>query len=84
MMKVAVRADGNSNIGLGHIQRCLALSSQLQKRGVEVLFITKINRIIKEKIEQKEIEVIELREDLNLEEDLRCTTEIIKINKIYV
>lgn len=84
MTKIAIRADGGSRIGLGHIQRCLALSSQLQREKMEVLFITKRNDIVKEKVEQKGFKVAELKHNLNLEEDLRYTTEILKSNKIDV
>ena len=84
MTKIAIRADGGSRIGLGHIQRCLALSSQLQREKMEVLFITKRNDIVKEKVEQEGFKVAELKHNLNLEEDLRYTTEILKGNKIDV
>lgn len=84
MTKIAIRADGGSKIGLGHIQRCLALSSQLQKRGMEIHFITKRNRVVKEKTEQGGFEVVELERNLNLEEDLKYTTEILKSNEIGV
>jgi len=82
MTKIAIRADGGSKIGLGHIQRCLALSSQLRKEGMEVLFITKKNKVVKEKIEQGGFKVVELEHNLNLEEDLQCAAEILKTKKI--
>lgn len=84
MSRIAIRADGGPNIGLGHIQRCLALSNQLQKEGMEVLFIAKRNKVVKEKIEQKSFEVVELKDNLNLEEDSRYTIEIVKTNKIDI
>ncbi len=84
MNKIAIRADGGREIGLGHIQRCLALSSQLQRERMEVLFITKGNEVVKEKIEQGGFEVVELNDNLNLEEDLEHTIEIIKTNKVDV
>lgn len=84
MAKIAIRADGGARIGLGHIQRCLALSSQLQREKMEVLFITKRNDIVKEKVEQEGFKVAELKHNLNLEEDLKYTTEILKSNKIDV
>jgi len=82
MKKVAIRADGSPNIGTGHIQRCLALSSQLQKEGMEVLFITKGNKLIKAKIKQEGFEVVELNDNLNLEEDLEHTVKTIKNSKV--
>lgn len=41
MMKAAIRADGNSKIGFGHIVRTQALASRLGKKGAEVIFLTK-------------------------------------------
>lgn len=84
MIKIAIRADGGPNIGLGHIQRCLALSSQLQKSGLGILFIIKRNEVVKEKIEQEGFEVIELKDNLNLEEDLGHTIEVIRNNKVDI
>lgn len=84
MNKIAIRADGEREIGLGHIQRCLALSSQLQREGVEVLFITRRNDIVKEQVEQEGFGVAELKDNLNLEEDSEHTIEIIKTNKVDV
>ena len=39
--KVAIRADGNSEIGFGHIIRTQTLAGQLIKRGAEVIFLTR-------------------------------------------
>ncbi len=38
---IAIRADGNSEIGFGHLMRTQALARQLEKRGAEVVFLTK-------------------------------------------
>lgn len=37
--KIAIRCDGNSKIGLGHVMRCLCIAFELQKQDVEVLFL---------------------------------------------
>lgn len=41
MTRVIIRADGNNEIGFGHIMRTRALASQLQTLGAEVIFLTK-------------------------------------------
>jgi len=37
-MRIGIRADGNSKIGTGHINRCIAVAKQLQKEGCRVFF----------------------------------------------
>lgn len=39
-MKVIIRADGNKEIAMGHIMRCLAIGEALRKAGAEVVFAT--------------------------------------------
>lgn len=78
MMKVAVRTDGGPNVGMGHIQRCLALSSQLRKKGAEILFVSKEEEAVKKKIEQEGFEVITLKDNIDSKEDLKNTINAIK------
>jgi len=40
MGKIAIRADGNSSIGWGHLIRTQALAQQLEKLGAEVIFLS--------------------------------------------
>lgn len=80
-MRVAVKADGGANIGMGHIQRCLALSSQLKKNGAEILFISKKDETIKKKIKQEGFEVIVLKGNIDLKEDLKGTINAIKTHR---
>ena len=37
---IAFRVDGNSNIGMGHMSRCVSIYKELEKRGEECLFIS--------------------------------------------
>lgn len=37
---IAIRADANAEIGIGHITRCLAIAAELKKLGQEIIFIT--------------------------------------------
>lgn len=39
-MMILFRADGNPDIGTGHIMRCLSLADALQEQGGEITFIT--------------------------------------------
>lgn len=39
-MRVIIRADGNKEIAMGHIMRCLSIADALQKEGAEVIFVT--------------------------------------------
>jgi len=42
-LNIAFRVDASSDIGIGHLMRCLALSEELIKRGHICYFLTKIN-----------------------------------------
>lgn len=39
-MRIIIRADGNKEIAMGHIMRCLSIGEALQKAGAEVVFVT--------------------------------------------
>ena len=82
-MKIAIRADGGRSIGMGHIQRCLALAQQLKKKkGTGAIFIFQKNEIVKEKIEKEGFGEIELKERIDLKEDLIKTSKIIEEENI--
>ena len=36
---IGIRADGNDQIGIGHLSRCLSIAQKLRERGVEPCFI---------------------------------------------
>lgn len=37
---VYIRMDGNSQIGMGHIMRCLSLADELRRRNEDIVFVT--------------------------------------------
>lgn len=70
-MKTIFRADGNSDLGMGHIFRCLTLANELRDRhsNYEILFISKYEegqRIIADRglgvVGTQEDEVLQIRE----------------------
>lgn len=84
MIRIAIRADGGPNIGMGHVQRCLALGSKLKKNQAEILFISKKDEAIKKKIKQEGFEIISLKNNIDLKEDLEDTINAIKAHKVDV
>ena len=42
-----IRADGNEQIGMGHIMRCLAIAKALKKQGCEVEFLLADDKPVK-------------------------------------
>ena len=43
MNKIIIRADGNPELGSGHIMRCLAIANAARKRDIECIFVTADN-----------------------------------------
>ncbi|MEN2775434.1 UDP-2,4-diacetamido-2,4,6-trideoxy-beta-L-altropyranose hydrolase [Acetivibrio clariflavus] len=62
MIKVAIRADGSKNIGMGHVMRCLSLAKGFRNSGIDVLFLSKYEQGIL-KIREEGFEAIEFSHD---------------------
>jgi len=59
-MKIAFRADGNKEIGLGHLYRCRALAEALSEKKAEIVFLTK-TRQEAEHVLGKNVNVIKIK-----------------------
>lgn len=45
MRHVAIRVDASADLGLGHLQRCLALAAALRDAGAAVVFVIRANDV---------------------------------------
>lgn len=59
MLNIAIRADGSTNIGMGHVMRCLSLAKGFRHAGANVYFFSRYEPGIL-KIRQDGFEVIEM------------------------
>ncbi|HKM03801.1 MAG TPA: UDP-2,4-diacetamido-2,4,6-trideoxy-beta-L-altropyranose hydrolase [Lachnospiraceae bacterium] len=81
-MKNYIRVDGNSQIGLGHIMRCLSIADALKEMGVTSVFIT-ADREAEEFILSRGYEMIHLGSDYtNMEAEIPKLLRIIKAQGI--
>lgn len=80
-MKILFRADGNKNIGWGHVIRSLSIASEARNMGAECFFVCADNSL-KRKIEEYEFNVIILNSDYTkMTDELRSLIEIINAEK---
>ncbi len=70
---IAVRADANAWLGMGHITRCLCVVNNLKKFYI-ITFYLKENRLVKQFINLQGYNVLELKSDLTLQDELDILT----------
>lgn len=67
---IIFRVDGYSNIGIGHLMRCVALADGLSRKGFRIIFCIKpIDRILIDEILKSNFTISEIPVGLTLEED---------------
>lgn len=76
MKRLAIRADGSQNIGMGHIMRCVALAKEFLNKNIEVLFISKFSKEVNEILNNNTISFININSH-NLEDELEEVKNII-------
>lgn len=63
MINIAFRVDGSSNIGMGHIMRCLSLAKEFRENNFKVYFISRHYQGI-DKIKEENFEVIQISSNI--------------------
>ncbi|WP_276504466.1 UDP-2,4-diacetamido-2,4,6-trideoxy-beta-L-altropyranose hydrolase [Terrimonas pollutisoli] len=76
-MKVYFRADGNSEMGLGHMVRCGALAEIIREDTRRILFTRCQLGPIVEEMREVFDEVIQLHEEISAQEELKQFTQAI-------
>lgn len=82
MERILFRTDATSNIGVGHLMRCIALAQQMKDHGVSVCFLTFVESDdLVQRLQAEEFKVIRLdvdREELGKAKDLNLTMNFIE------
>jgi UDP-2,4-diacetamido-2,4,6-trideoxy-beta-L-altropyranose hydrolase len=68
--KILIRADGNKKIGIGHITRCVHLTSYFNRKN-EFIFFIKKNSQIKNFLQRKNFKVRQLENSNKIEEEIK-------------
>lgn len=80
-MKIAIRADGSSTIGMGHIMRCIAISREIISRNIDLIFICKYFKPVNDVLENNNIKCINIVSN-TLSRELEEIKNIISENNI--
>lgn len=75
--KIAIRADGNSHTGMGHIMRCLVICKEFIRRNIETIFLVKYDTKLINILDENKIKYL-IIENTNLKEEAINLCKIIK------
>lgn len=83
-LNIGIRADGNSQIGLGHIIRTMALAREFQKNNHGILYWVKENPVILKLLKQNNFDVLEIDSSLDINKETELINSTFKKNKIDI
>ena len=82
MKRLIIRADANTEIGLGHVMRCLALAQGITKTGIQPVFVIRdYDQKISNMIQQRGINTAIIPADSNRAEDCELTLKYADLHR---
>ena len=70
--RIAIRVEGSSEMGTGHVARCMTLAEELSKKEIDSIFCLKdIDGFLVEDILRKGFQVSRIPVSVNSEEDAK-------------
>lgn len=83
-INIGIRADGNNQIGLGHIIRTMALANELKKRNCKIYYIIKNDINVIEILKENDFNYITLDVDLELKKEIQIVNRIMDKHNIDI
>lgn len=83
-LNIAIRADGNSRIGLGHIIRTMALGNEFKKNNCNVVYITKDNKDTLDILKKNEFDYFIVESNNSLKEEIDIVNEMMQDCDIFI
>ena len=81
MKRIGIRADGNSQTGMGHIMRCLVIAKEFMRRDIEVIFLVKYDEKLIEILRKNKVKY-EIIKSQNLKDESKEVCHFIKSLKL--
>lgn len=83
-LHVAIRADGNSKIGLGHIIRTMVLGNELKKNNCKVTYITQEYKETLDILKKNKFEVFNIKTNASAADEIYTINKFMKDNEIDI